>query len=235
MALQPTNGAWAINAIVNDLPTYIIKANLAATGRSSYPPQLSPEKQAITAKELVKLTTALTITINDLNKQMEQVKPKCGGSALKRHRRRLKHFLHQLTTYHANKKHEFDNATSGDRNSFSKTDVDATFMRMKEDPMLNGHLKPGYNLQVACQNQFVLYYKLYQRPTDTRTLIPFVTNIFKQTPNAVLWVVADADYGSKNNYQKLTDDFQVHYLIPSGMYEEEQTHAYHKDRREVAN
>lgn len=61
----------------------------------------------------------------------------------------------------------------GDRNSYSKTDTDATFMRMKEDPMQNGQLKPGYNLQVATRNQFFLAYDLYPNPTDTRTFIPF--------------------------------------------------------------
>lgn len=200
-------------------------------------PQLSPKEQAINAKELIQLTTALTIAINDLNQRVKQEKPKRGGSALKRRRRKLKHFLHQLTTDYLPRKqrYEFDEATFGDRNSFSKTDLDATFMRMKEDPMRNGQLKPGYNLQVASQNQFALYYQLYQRPTDTRTLVPFVTHIFKQTPNAVHWIVADAGYGSEANYQKLTDDFQLHYAIPYGMYEKEQTRAYHKDRRKVAN
>ena len=37
----------------------------------------------------------------------------------------------------------------GERNSFSKTDKEATFMRMKEDYMRNGQLKPGYNLQIG--------------------------------------------------------------------------------------
>jgi len=114
-------------------------------------PQLSPEKQTITAKGLVKLTTTLTITINNLNKRIKQEKPKRGGSALKRRRRKLKHFLHQLTTNYLPRKqrYEFDKATFSDRNSFSKTDLDATFMRMKEDPMRNEQLKPCYNLQVA--------------------------------------------------------------------------------------
>lgn len=35
----------------------------------------------------------------------------------------------------------------GERKSYSKTDPDATFMRMKEDYMNNGLLKPGYNLR----------------------------------------------------------------------------------------
>ncbi|MGN7765852.1 IS1182 family transposase, partial [Paenibacillus sp. 22594] len=44
----------------------------------------------------------------------------------------------------------------GDQNSFSKTDPDATFMRMKEDHMRNGQLKPGYNVQIGTENQFIL-------------------------------------------------------------------------------
>ncbi|MFR3331949.1 MAG: IS1182 family transposase, partial [Odoribacter splanchnicus] len=61
----------------------------------------------------------------------------------------------------------------GERNSYSKTDPDATFMRMKEDAMLNGQLKPGYNIRIATENQFITNYAVYQRPGDTLTLIPF--------------------------------------------------------------
>jgi hypothetical protein len=58
----------------------------------------------------------------------------------------------------------------GNRNSFSKTDPDATFMRMKEDHMLNGQLKPAYNLQISTQDQFILNYTLLQTSTDYQTL-----------------------------------------------------------------
>ena len=59
----------------------------------------------------------------------------------------------------------------GDRNSFSKTDPDATFMRMKEDHMRKGQLKRGYNVQIGTENQFILAYSLHPRPTDTRNVI----------------------------------------------------------------
>src|SRR5690606_23812745 len=55
------------------------------------------------------------------------------------------------------------------RNSYSKTDTDATFMRMKEDHMKNGQLKPGYNWQISTHNQFILHYTLHQTATDTTT------------------------------------------------------------------
>ncbi|WP_416353528.1 transposase [Agrilactobacillus fermenti] len=72
-------------------------------------------------------------------------------------------------------------------------------MRMKEDAMQNGQLKPGYNLQIATQNQFALYYDINQRPADQRTLIPFLQSMdFQTTP--IKYIVADAGYGSEQNY-----------------------------------
>lgn len=70
-------------------------------------------------------------------------------------------------------------AIVGERNSYSKTDNDATFMRMKEDPMKNGQIKPGYNLQVAANNQFALDCTLAPSPTDMRTLIPWIRMLSK--------------------------------------------------------
>jgi transposase len=89
------------------------------------------------------------------------------------------------------------------RNSYSKTDPDATFMRMKEDHMRNGQLKPGYNVQISTNNQFIASYSIHQNPTDTRTLIPHLERhlrSFKQKPANI---TADAGYGSEQNYQWL--------------------------------
>lgn len=91
------------------------------------------------------------------------------------------------------------------RNSYSKTDPGATFMRMKEDYMRNGQLKPGYNVQISTNNQFVVNYSLHPNPTDTKTLIPHLEqhkNLYKTLPDVQ---VADAGYGSEENYQYLND------------------------------
>jgi len=88
----------------------------------------------------------------------------------------------------------------GERNSYSKTDPDATFMRMKEDHMLNGQLKPAYNLQISTQEQFILNYSLHQTSTDYSTLPPHIgeyESLYHTLPKAV---VADAGYGSDENY-----------------------------------
>ncbi|MGI6544069.1 MAG: hypothetical protein ACOX44_13645 [Limnochordia bacterium] len=61
------------------------------------------------------------------------------------------------------------------RNSYSKTDPDATFMRMKEDYMGNGQLKPAYNVQIGTENQFVVGFSIHQSPADTACLIPHLS------------------------------------------------------------
>lgn len=89
------------------------------------------------------------------------------------------------------------------RNSFSKTDNDATFMRMKEDHMRNGQLKPAYNLQLSTENQFILHYTLHPNPTDTKTLASHIES-FEQNYHALpKELVADAGYGSYENYEFL--------------------------------
>jgi hypothetical protein len=59
----------------------------------------------------------------------------------------------------------------GERNSYSKTDPDATFMRIKEDAMKNGQLKPAYNLHLSTENNFITNFSIHQRPGDTATFI----------------------------------------------------------------
>ena len=89
------------------------------------------------------------------------------------------------------------------RNSYSKTDEDATFMRMKEDHMLNGQLKPGYNIQISSENQFVLNYTIHPNPTDTLTLSSHLDDFEKSLQTTPKTVTADAGYGSEENYVML--------------------------------
>jgi Transposase DDE domain len=89
------------------------------------------------------------------------------------------------------------------RSSYSKTDPDATFMRMKEDHMRNGQLKPGYNVQISTNNQFIAAYSIHQNTTDTATLIPHLQQHIGHTGSKPGNVTADAGYGSEQNYQWL--------------------------------
>ena len=93
----------------------------------------------------------------------------------------------------------------GQRSSYSKTDTDATFMRMKEDHMKNGQLKPAYNLQVSTNNQYIASYSIHQNTTDTNTLIEHLNQHMEKIKQKPHNVTADAGYGSEQNYQWLED------------------------------
>jgi transposase len=93
-----------------------------------------------------------------------------------------------------------------ERNSYSKTDTDATFMRMKEDHMKNGQLKPAYNVQISTNNQIIASYSIHQKTTDTNTLTAHLNQHEKDFGQKPQVVTADAGYGSEENYQYLEDN-----------------------------
>lgn len=115
--------------------------------------------------------------------------------------------LRQLRA-HRDKLREYDRhlVILGERNSYSKTDHDATFMRMKEDAMNNGQTKPGYNLQIGTENQFITDFALFPNPTDTLTFIPFCNSFMKRYRRFPLREVADSGYGSEENYRFMEEN-----------------------------
>jgi len=111
------------------------------------------------------------------------------------------------------------------RSSYSKTDTDATFMRMKEDHMKNGQLKPGYNLQMSTEDQYILNYGLYYNPNDTLTLpnhLDGFEDLYHQNP---VEVIADSGYGSHENYD---------YLEQKGISAYIKYNFFHKDLKQEA-
>lgn len=122
-------------------------------------------------------------------------------------------------------KYEQQEAILEERNSFSKTDHDATFMRMKEDHMKNGQLKPGYNVQISTSNQFIVNYTIHSNPTDTTTLTAHLTQhkiSFGKMPKVL---TADAGYGSEENYTLLEQN-EVVAFVKYGMFDKEQHENY---------
>ncbi len=91
------------------------------------------------------------------------------------------------------------------RGSYSKTDPDATFMRMKDDHMQNGQLKPAYNVQVSSESQFVIHYTLHQTTNDLNTLEPHLNTFEELYEFLPQQLTADAGYGSEENYDLLEE------------------------------
>ena len=90
-----------------------------------------------------------------------------------------------------------------ERNSYSKTDLEATFMRMKEYHMLNGQLKPAYNVQIAVENYFIVHSYVSSDRTDYNTLIPVLEKHQKAFGDTLEAVTADSGYCSEKNLMYL--------------------------------
>lgn len=114
------------------------------------------------------------------------------------------------------------------RNSYSKTDISATFMRMKDDHMKNGQLKPAYNVQIAVENYFIIHTYISNDRTDYNTLIPVLEkheNVFGKYPKET---TADSGYCSEKNLSYLKEHGIKSY-IKLQSHEKMKTRAYKKD------
>lgn len=164
------------------------------------------QEQSSAGNEKIEVTPELlTELVGELRNALEQTpapSTKEEKAALKEKRKQIKELEKQR-----DKLQEYDTHLEilQDRNSYSKTDKDATFMRMKEDAMHNGQTKPGYNLQIATENQFIVDYSLFPNPADTKTLIPFLESFEKRYQKMPDTVVADAGYGSEENYHFMSE------------------------------
>jgi len=112
----------------------------------------------------------------------------------------LQRDIEQLSDLEAKKeKYSVYQSTFKGRNSFSKTDPDATFMHMKEDHMRNAQLKPGYNIQFGVEGEYITGVTVSSERSDQLTLIPFMN---KLKDNKIVYkdITADAGYESEENY-----------------------------------
>ena len=130
------------------------------------------------------------------------------------------------------KRYNLDIYICGERNSYSKTDPDATFMHMKEDHMKNGQLKPGYNVNVATVSEYIVGNYISANRTDTKTLIPFLEKLCRKHP--VKRVVVDSGYESEENYQYAEENEQLSLFVKPSDHEQKKRRKYQTDigRRE---
>ena len=112
-------------------------------------------------------------------------------------------------------KYQGYNRTFKNRNSFSKTDPYATFMRMKDDHMMNGQLKASYNLQLAVEGEYIVGLDISSERADMATLIPLLERMERGSGNKHENVTADAGYESEENYKFLQTRNQTAYIKPS--------------------
>jgi transposase len=169
---------------------------------------------------------ALAKRIADLNERLRH-KPKEKGLA-KAVRTLERDLLPRLERY------EDQEAKLKGRNSYAKTDEEATYMRMKEDHLHNSQAKAAYNVQMGTENQFVVGYSLHQRPTDKACLIPHLEGVREMVGEVPCRVVADAGYGSEENYAYL-DEAGVEGFVKYPTFDREQKRSWQRERYRVEN
>ncbi len=173
------------------------------------------------------------LTAEDVAERVGRIKEKVDADNLSKEDRKA---LKQIETDAVPRMNRYKEQleTMGSRNSYSKTDPDATFMRMKEDAMLNGQLKPGYNVQISTENQFITNFGIYQRPTDTLTMIGYLESFKTRYGMQSEEIVADSGYGSEENYEYIFSNGMTPY-VKYNMFHVEQRRVYRNDPFRVSN
>jgi transposase len=121
------------------------------------------------------------------------------------------------------------------RKSYSKTDPDATFMRTKQDRLGKGELRPGYNLQVSSADQFIVHWSLHQTSNDSITLPGHLQEFNEYVHQLPKHLVADAGYGSEENYNWLEGHGIQAYVKYSEFDKEQAGGSKWKQRQEFAS
>ena len=135
----------------------------------------------------------------------------------------LQRDIEQVTEYIVREqKYEKYQKIFKDRNSFSKTDPDATFMHMKDDHMRNAQLKPGYNIQLGVEAEYITGVMVSSERNDQLTLIPLLEEMEAHLGTQYKDVTLDAGYESEENYTYFEEKGQIAYIKPQN-YERSKT------------
>lgn len=190
----------------------------------------------LSAGKLSSIIESLDETVQAYDEKIEASDDTAVRKELRTQRKEPKQYRKLFRDYLRRKeKYRTDMEIFGNFNSYSKTDHDATFMRMKDDHMKNGQLKAGYDVQVATEGQYTLAYNIFPNPTDTRTFIPFLDTIEKDFFELPNHIVADAGYGSEQNYGDVLENRGRIPLITYNQYRKEKKKKFRDDPFNTAN
>ncbi len=185
--------------------------------------------QKVAAEELDQPTPPdfTTITKEKITETIEKIdKALAGKEAVSKQVKQKLNYAKNKWPAALDKYEEQEKILAG-RNSYSKTDTGATFMRMKDDHMKNGQLKAAYNIQISTSNQYIVDYSTHPNPTDTTTLAKHIEQhkiAYHQYPETL---TADAGYGSEENYQYL-EDHAVEAFVKYNYFDKQQSENYFK-------
>ncbi|HPQ22137.1 MAG TPA: IS1182 family transposase [Saprospiraceae bacterium] len=130
----------------------------------------------------------------------------------------IKKKMNEITSKHLPKlkKYETQRAILNGRSSYSKTDPDASFMRMKDDVLGNGQLKPAYNIQLSSEDQYIINYTIHQNANDGSCYKAHTEDTIALLQSRGLpkfeQAMGDSIYGTEENYEYLACEQIENYL-----------------------
>lgn len=142
----------------------------------------------------------------------------------------LQGYLERLKTY----AHHIE-ICGDERNSYSKTDHDATFMRIKRDYMGNDQLLPAYNLQVAVCDEYIAAVDVKPYASDMECFVPLMEKFNETYGHYPKYPVADAGYGSYNNYLYCEEHGMEKYMKFTMFKKETSDKKYHENPYRAVN
>lgn len=156
----------------------------------------------------------LMLAIEELREAMEhnEIKEVHGRGKRKSQLQRDKEYLESCLE--RQKRYDIHKKNFKGRNSYSKTDPDATFMHMKDDHMRNAQLKPGYNIQIGVDSEYIMGVGVFADRSDTNTLIPFMKSMEKGLKHKYESITADAGYENEENYLWMEKEGITPYIKP---------------------
>ena len=170
----------------------------------------------------------LKIALTYLNEKREKEKIEFVHGIGKRKSKLQKYTEFLQDFYQRQEKYDKHNQLFEGRNSYSKTDTDATFMRMKDDHMRNAQLKPAYNVQIGVESEYITGVEIFQDRNDTTTLIPFLNHLEDKIKKRYENIIADSGYESEENYLYLEGKNQTYYIKPQ-TFEQWKKRSFKKD------
>ncbi|SNX52642.1 IS1182 family transposase [Thermoanaerobacterium sp. RBIITD] len=177
--------------------------------------------ESINLTYMTNFTVTKETLLDDIEKIIDYLKKKKEEEQIEfvhgigKRKSKLQKFNEELEKfYERQKNYDTHNQLLDGRNSYSKTDPDATFMHMKDDHMNNSQLKPGYNVQIGVESEYVTGVGIFQDRSDNTTLIPFLNDMESNLGNKYQNIIADSGYESEENYLYLEEKNQKYYIKP---------------------
>lgn len=161
---------------------------------------------------------------SQISAQVEKLDGIINGTAAKAMKRKARTVKKKLEAHKTSiDKYDRQQQISGQRSGYSKTDEDATAMKMKNDELL-----PAYNVLIGTEEQFIINYSVHQKGNDGVCFKEHVAQLGIHTDHLPEHMIADSIFGTEEN-SELLEQKGIDNYMKFPLYRKERTRKYKTD------